>query len=55
MKTRMAYGKHSNGTIYNLGDTVNQALQAGMTVHDFEKQLVKINPQLKITFKVEPR
>ena len=55
MKTRIAYGKHSNGNLYDLGDTVEQALKANMMVRDFEKELIKINPQLEITFRIETR
>jgi hypothetical protein len=55
MKTRVAYGEHSNGNIYNLGDTVDGALKANMMVKDYEKELVKLNPQLKITFKIEEK
>lgn len=55
LKTRIAYGEHSNGNIYNLGDTVEEALKANMMVRDYEKELIKLNPQLKITFKIEER
>ncbi len=55
MKTRIAYGEHANGNIYNLGDTVEGALKANMMVKDYEKELVRINPQLKITFRVEEK
>ena len=54
-KTRIAYGEHANGNIYNLGDTVDGALKANMMVKDYEKELVKLNPQLKISFKIEER
>ena len=52
-KTRIAYGEHANGNIYDLGDTVKAALKANMTVKKYENELVKFNPQLKITFKIE--
>lgn len=55
LKTRRAYGKGKNGNIYDLGDTVEQALKANMMVKDFEKELIKLNPQLEITFKIETR
>lgn len=55
LKTRKAYGKGKNGDIYDLGDTVEQALKANMMVKDFEKELIKINPQLEITIKIEER
>ena len=53
LKTRVAYGTHENGNMYRLCDTVNEALKANMMVRDYEKQLVNLNPQLKITFKIE--
>lgn len=53
-KTRKAYGYHrESGKLYDLGDTVKEALKANMMVRDYEKELVKLNPQLEITFKVE--
>lgn len=52
-KSRIAYGEGQNGNIYILGDTVEQALKANMMVKEFEKELIKINPQLKITIKIE--
>lgn len=55
LKTRRAYGKGKNGNIYDLGDTVEQALKANMMVRDYEKELIRINPQLEITFKIEAR
>lgn len=54
MKTRVAYGYHKKtGKLFNLGDTVKAALNANMMVREYEKDLVKANPQLEITFKVE--
>ena len=54
MKTRIAYGYHKGkGQLFELGDTVKQALQANMMVKDYEKSLVELNPQLEITFKIE--
>lgn len=54
MKTRKAYGYHrESGKLFDLGDTVKKALMANMTVRDYERSLVKLNPQLEITFKVE--
>jgi len=51
--TRKAFGYHrATGKLFDLGDTVEQALKANMLCKDFEKELVKINPQLEITFKV---
>ncbi len=55
LKTRIAYGEHSNGSIYRLCDTVEEALKANMMVRDYEKELIKANPQLKITFRVEEK
>ena len=53
-KTRVAYGFHKEtGKLFNLGDTIEQALKANMMYRDYEKQLVKLNPQLEITFKIE--
>ena len=55
LKTRRAYGKGKNGDLYDLGDTVEQALKANMMVRDFEKELIRMNPQLEITFKIEEK
>lgn len=56
MKTRVAYGYHKeNGNTYNLGDTVKAALNANMMVREYEKELIKANPQLEITFKIEKK
>ena len=53
-KTRIAYGYHKeSGKLFDLGDTVKAALKANMMVKDYEKALVKANPQLEITFKIE--
>ena len=53
-KTRKAYGYHrETGKMLDLGDTVNQALKAKMMVKDWERDLVRQNPQLEITFKIE--
>ena len=53
-KTRIAYGYHKEtGQLFNLGDTIEQALKANMMYRDYEKELVKLNPQLEITFKIE--
>ena len=50
----MAYGLHKETKqLYCLGDTVKQALNANMMIKDFEKELIKLNPQLNITFKIE--
>jgi len=55
-KTRKAYGTHRDtGKVLFLGDTVENALKANMMVKDYEKELVKANPQLDISFKVEIR
>ena len=54
MKTRKAYGHHrETGETFFLGDTVAKALEANMVVRDYEKALVKDNPQLEIIFKAE--
>jgi Mor family transcriptional regulator len=55
MKTRIAYGEHENGNTYYLGDTIEAALKANMMYKDYEKALIKANPQLKITFKIKSR
>ncbi len=53
-KTRKAYGHHKEtGKLFDLGDTVEMALKANMMVREYKKNLVKANPQLEITFKVE--
>ena len=51
-KTRIAYGEHANGNLYCLGDTIEAALKANMHFKDYEKELAKANPQLKITFRI---
>ena len=54
MKTRRAYGYNKkSGKLFDLGDTVKDALKANMMVSDYEKELVRINPLLEITFKIE--
>ena len=53
LKTRKAYGTHSNGNVYYLGDTVLDALKANMMVKDYETELIKINPQLEIVIRIE--
>lgn len=53
MKTRIAYGQDKNGKVYDLGDTVEAALKANTMVRDYEKALIKANPQLEITIKVQ--
>lgn len=56
MKTRIAYGYHrESGKLFDLGDTVKNALDANMMVKDYEKSLVHANQQLEITFKIEKR
>lgn len=53
-KTRIAYGYHKEtGKLFNLGDTIKQALKANMMYREYEKALIEANPQLEITFKVE--
>jgi len=58
-KTRKAYGTYigacesRKGHVTYLGDTVQAALEANMMVRDYEKELIKLNPQLKIEFKIE--
>ena len=52
-KTRVAYGTGKNGNIYILGDTVDAALKANMIVRDYEKELIRVNPQLQIEIKIE--
>jgi len=54
-KTRKAYGYHKEtAQLFDLGDTVTQSLKANMMVKDFENKLIESNPQLEITFKIEP-
>ena len=56
LKTRRAYGYHrETGKLYDLGDTVKNALKANMMVKDYEKSLAEANPQLDVTFKVEDK
>lgn len=53
-KTRMAYGiLKSTGKLVMTQDTVKEALKANMMVKDYEKELIKINPQLNISIKIE--
>ena len=53
-KTRIAYGYHKeSGKLFNLGDTIKSALKANMMYREYEKALIKENPQLEITFKIE--
>lgn len=55
-KTRIAYGYHKeSGKCFDLGDTVAQALKSNMMVRDYEKELIKLNPQLDIVIKIEKR
>ncbi len=52
-KTRIATGTHKEtGAVYNLGDTIEQALDANMTFRDFERQLIAANPQLDIKIRI---
>ena len=53
MKTRIAYGEGKDGKMYKLCDTIEEALKANMMYRDYEAELIKMNPQLKITFKIE--
>jgi hypothetical protein len=56
LKTRIAYGVlKSTGKLVMTQDTVNEALKANMMVRDYERELIRINPQLEITIKVEPK
>jgi hypothetical protein len=55
LKTRRAYGTDASGKVYDLGDTVDQALKANMMVRDFEKELIKLNPQLEIEIRIEEK
>jgi len=55
-KTRIAYGYHRGiGKLFDLGDTVDGALRANMMVKDYEQAIIKDNPQLEVTFKIEWR
>jgi len=51
-KTRIAYAEGENG-MYKLCDTIEEALKANMMFRDYEKQLIKLNPELKIIVKIE--
>lgn len=53
VKTRVAYGTDKDGKVFNLGDTVAAALKVNMLVKDFERDLIRANPALKIAFKIE--
>lgn len=54
MKTRHAYGFHQEtGKMFDLGDTIENALKAKMMVRDYERELIKVNPQLKIDIRIE--
>ena len=53
IKTRIAYGEGKDGKVYKLCDTIKEALKANMMFRDYEKELIKANPQLKITIKLE--
>jgi len=49
LKTRKAYGTHKKtGDLFYLGDTIDGALKANMLFRDYEKALIKANPQLDI-------
>lgn len=54
-KTRVAYAipKDNSTEKYRLCDTVDEALKANMLVRDYERQLIKFNPQLDITIEIE--
>jgi lipopolysaccharide export system protein LptC len=53
-KTRRAYGE-KDGKLYDLGDTIDAALKANMMVRDYEAALIKANPQLTITIRIEEK
>jgi hypothetical protein len=54
MKTRVAYGVlKSTGKLVMTEDTIKEALKANMMFREYEKELVRLNPQLDITFKIE--
>lgn len=56
MKTRVAYFAPKGSTqneFCKLCDTVEEALKANMLVKDYEKQLIELNPQFNIIFKIE--
>lgn len=55
-KTKRAYGYHrETGRLFDLGDTIDAALNANMMVKEYEKLLIAANPQLEVTFKIERR
>ncbi len=56
LKTRRAYGYHEKtGKLFDMGDTIEGALKANMLYKDYEKSLIKANPQLNITIKIEEK
>lgn len=56
VKTRRAYGTHrESGKIFDLGDTIEAALRANMLRTEYEKALIKANPQLDISFRIEEK
>ena len=56
MKTRVAYGYlEKTGKLVMQEDTIAEALKAKMMVRDYEKELIALNPQLRIEVKIEER
>ena len=56
IKTRTAYMySRKTGELLGTEDTVASALKANMMVRDYEKDLIKLNPQLEITVKIESK
>ena len=56
LKTRIAYLRSKkDGKLIGTEDTVQEALKANMMVRDYEKALIKANPQLEITINIERR
>ena len=53
-KTRRAYGE-KDGKVYGLGDTIDAAIKANMTVRDYEAALIRQHPQLTIIIMVEEK
>lgn len=54
VKTRVAYGYlKSTDRLIMTEDTVKEALRANMMVRDYEKELIRLNPQLDIKIIIE--
>ena len=54
-KTRVAYYIDEGGNPQLLGDTIDAALEANITVKEYERQLIESNPDLEIIINIEPK